>query len=250
MKLSDKLKANRADAMSELENLHTTVGKERSFTTEEQAQWDTLKGKIDAIDKQIVSAVAREELERSTPAPAVHRERELAPGEVRAYRPDEKMFQPTHGGPQPRLGNLVRALATSDWSRARLEKEALNETPPSTGQFLVPGQLWSQVVDLARNNSVMVKAGTLSIPMASETLTVARLLTDPVASWRNESAPIVESTPTFGPLTYQSRSLGCLVRVSNELLQDAVDGGAAIENAIAKSVALALESYGRKLVTV
>jgi HK97 family phage major capsid protein len=242
MKLSDRLKTQRVDKLAELENLNATVGTTRSFTDAEQKSWDELKASIDSIDAQITSAVAREELARSsTPAPAVHRERTLAAGEVRAYTNKERMFQPTTAGEQPRLGNLVRAMATGDWSRASVEKAALNETPPSSGQFLVPSAMWSTVVDLARNASVMVKAGSLSIPMSTETMTVAKLLTDPVASWRNESAPITESEPTFGPLVYQARSLGCLVRVSNELLADAIDGGASIENAISKAVALAMD---------
>ncbi len=90
----------------------------------------------------------------------------------------------------------------------------------------------------------MVQAGTLTFPMATQQMTVAKLLTDPVAAWRAENAVINESAPTFGPVAYRARALAALVRCSVELAEDAPNFNTAIEDAISKAVALELDRAG------
>jgi HK97 family phage major capsid protein len=248
MRLSDKLRARRADVLERAETLSVKAANEnRPFDETEQAAFDAAIAEAGSLGKQLDAAVGNEERLRASAGSAIRRthEADAAAGEVRAYQSNEAMFQRgTVDGEALSLGRLVRAMATRDWSRAPAELRALGENPPSTGGVLVPVELFGQVIDLARNRSVMVRAGTLTFPMATQQMTVAKLLTDPVAAWRAENAVINESEPTFGPVNYRARALAALVRCSVELAEDAPNFNTAIEDAISKAVALELDRAG------
>lgn len=241
MKLSDKLKSERTTSVELLERL-AKAAEGRAFTPDEKQQWDDAKATAARLEAEIKTATEREEVIRGS-APAVLSMRELAPGEVRAFTNKERMFEKPVGEALS-FGRLVRAVPTRDWRHAQGELKALGENPPSTGGVLVPTELFGTVIDLARNLSVMVKAGTLSFPMATQTMTVAKLLTDPVAYWRAEHAAITESEPTFGPITYKARALACLVRASVELAEDAPNFNSAVEASIAAALALQMDRAG------
>ena len=158
------------------------------------------------------------------------------------------MFAPREHDPNLSFGRFVRALARKSWRDAPAEYEAyqraLATTPDSAGGIMVPMELMAGVIDLARNASVMVKAGTLTFPMSTKTLTVAKLLTDPVAEWKPENAPATPSDPTFGPVDYRARTLIALVVSGVELAEDAPDFDSAVQMAIVNACALELDRAG------
>src|SRR5262249_10900342 len=72
--------------------------------------------------------------------------------------------------------------------------------------------------------------------LETEKTSIARLATDPVATWRAENANVTETDPSFEQVTFTAKSLACIVRVSRELLQDSVNVEQALMNAFAKSL--------------
>lgn len=67
------------------------------------------------------------------------------------------------------------------------------------------------------------------------------MASDPVAAWRAENAAVTETAPTFDAVTFQPKSLACLVKVSLELLQDSVNVEEALTNALVRSLAVTLD---------
>src|SRR5258707_5671871 len=70
---------------------------------------------------------------------------------------------------------------------------------------------------------------------------MGRLTTDPAAAFRAEGSAITPADPVFDSVQLTATSLTCLTVASLEFMQDAVNADATIEEAIAKSMALALD---------
>jgi HK97 family phage major capsid protein len=141
-------------------------------------------------------------------------------------------------------GRAVRGMLTGRWDGAEAERRAMSTTVGTAGGFLVPEALSANVIDLARNASVLVQAGALTIPMPNQTLRVVQVLTDPTASFRGEGTAITESEGTFGALNLTAHSLAAMVRVNNELLDDAPSFAATLDHQLAATLALKLDWAG------
>ena len=138
------------------------------------------------------------------------------------------------------LGKILRAKILGDTMGLNLgEVKALGESVGGAGGWFVSPALSSYVVDLARNKSCVLLAGGWTLPMSTEEMTLVKVLTDPTAYWVKEHAKITETEGTFGPIKLKAMVVGCLVRVSRALLEDAPNSGNVIESQI--SAALGLE---------
>ena len=109
------------------------------------------------------------------------------------------------------------------------------------GSTLIPTFLASSIIDVARNNARVIQAGALTVPMVAPKVTVARFNTDPTASWHAESAAISASDPNVDSIVLSAHTLTCLVRISVELFEDAVNLGSEVTNAIGRSMGLELD---------
>jgi HK97 family phage major capsid protein len=139
------------------------------------------------------------------------------------------------------FGRWIRAAVTGDWSKAKAEKRALSGSNDPSGGYLVPGVLAGDVIDLARNNSVCFKAGALTLPMDSSTLSLAKLTQDIVPAWKQENQPGAFADAQFGLIKLQSRTLMALASMSVELFEDAPNAGQLIETSLAKVLALEID---------
>jgi HK97 family phage major capsid protein len=139
------------------------------------------------------------------------------------------------------FGRFVRAVVTGNWSRAQAEKRALAGASDVGGGYLVPPILSGDVIDLARNNSVCFKAGALTLPMTSSTLSIAKLTQDIVPAWKQENAPGAFADAQFGSVKLQSRTLMALASLSVELFEDAPNIEQLIETSLAKVLALEID---------
>jgi HK97 family phage major capsid protein len=99
------------------------------------------------------------------------------------------------------------------------------------------------VIDLARNQTRVLQAGAITVPMATATLKYARLSQDASATWTPEAANIALSAAAFDSVTFTAHKLAAIVAIDNELLEDATNADATIMHSIAKALALALD-YG------
>ena len=170
-------------------------------------------------------------------------------GEVRLLRNNETMADYVGAelpdGIKPEelsLGRMVRGFVTGDWSRAEAERRSVMEIGDTTlGGHLVPTPLSARIIDLARNKSVVMRAGALTVPMAASTLKLAKITQDVTGYWRAENAAITESNMAFDGVTLTAKALAALVRVSVELVEDAANVGQLIESSIAAALALELD---------
>ena len=166
--------------------------------------------------------------------------------DVFGLKPEQRMadfVSRTQGTPTAGLsvGRTIRGVLTGRWEGAEAERRAMGTTIGTAGGYLIPDPIASNVLDLARNASVIVRGGATTIPMANQNLTVVRVLTDPTAAFRGEGVAITESDGTFGAINLHAHSLAALVRVNNELLDDAPMFAATLDQQLASALALKLD---------
>jgi HK97 family phage major capsid protein len=150
--------------------------------------------------------------------------------------------RPKHGGdPAASFGRYLRGIATGNWDGAT-EERALAEGTSTAGGALVPVFLAANIIDLARNKTQVLNAGALTIPMASQTLRMARLTGENAPAWRSENAQMTEEDLTFDSVTFNSQSMDRLVTISWELMQDSDPAASTvIAHSFAKQIAIALD---------
>lgn len=139
---------------------------------------------------------------------------------------------------------FVRALVTGDWSQAPAEARAMGTAPGTSGGYLLPSPLAGELIDLARAQSVLNRAGVRVIPMDTEELTFAKMTGDITPGWKIENLPATESSPSFGRLTLKARTLIGFAEAPAELLADARNSGTIIRDSLAQSLALELDRVG------
>lgn len=140
------------------------------------------------------------------------------------------------------LGKILRAKILGDPIGLNFhEFKALGESVGGAGGWFVSPALSGYVIDLARNKSCVLLAGGWTLPMTTEEMTLVKVLTDPTAYWTAEHSKITESEGTFGPIKLKAMVVGCLVRVSRALLEDAPNSGNVIESQIGSALGLEVD---------
>ena len=136
---------------------------------------------------------------------------------------------PVHTDPRVGQRKNTRATATEEYNKAfwdmmrgntSLEvRDALSVGVDQNGGFTVPDEFERQLVQpLEENNifrslakTIRTNSGTRTIPIATDSGS---------ASWIEEGAAIQESDMSFSQETLSAYKLGCMIKVSNELLND------------------------------
>ncbi|MDI3210495.1 phage major capsid protein [Arthrobacter sp. AL12] len=118
------------------------------------------------------------------------------------------------------LGDMIRALATT-----------------GGGSATIPTAWSSQLIDLARNTSAVLKAGASIVPMDAKTVNIGRITGDPTATFRAEGSLITASDPTFDNVTLDAKTMSSQVIASMEWFQDTDNGQSLVVNALASALA-------------
>ena len=139
------------------------------------------------------------------------------------------------------IGKYIRGIVTGRWEGAELERRAMAEGVLGSGGYMVPAPLSLQIIDLARNKAQVMNAGALTVPMDSETLTIAKVSQDPTAGWKAENAAGTASDMAFGAVKFQAKTLFAMCKLSVELAEDAPNIDRVVENALAEALALELD---------
>jgi HK97 family phage major capsid protein len=245
MKLSDKLKAKRAELKKQMRALvEKAEAESRDFTPEERAAFDSHKAAVASLDTRITDVTTTEEEERGADGQVIAGDRREAEGEVRALLPNQRMVDLLP--PENRNLSTVRWLRGTmlgDWDGAEAEKRAtLVEGTGSLGGLLVPpAPISATIIDIVRNRSAFVPAGALTIPMDNPEMTLVRVLTTPTPGWRKEGAALPTSDMTFGPIKVSAKTLGVMVEMTVELVEDAPTVEQVVNNAIGQALALELD---------
>jgi HK97 family phage major capsid protein len=135
----------------------------------------------------------------------------------------------------------LRGMATGQWEGAEHER-ALAEATVGAGGALVPAPLSARVIDLARNRTVVFRAGAQTVPMTSQTLALARLTSEGTPAWKSENATITAADMVFDRVTFTARTLVRTILLSVELFEDADPSSEdVIANAFAGQMAVELD---------
>lgn len=140
----------------------------------------------------------------------------------------------------PSLGDLVRGAAIPGSASIEV-RNALGESTGPGGGFAVGEALSATIIDRLRAKAVSAEAGARFLPMPTSRLNIARLATDPTASWKAENASVNESLPTFERISLDAKTLTTVIRFSRELAEDASNFDATLTNALTHAFALELD---------
>ena len=168
---------------------------------------------------------------------------------MRGLRYDESIRGAVQSTPLPdgiradelSIGRLVRAAVTGEWRGAEAERRAMGGNVDTLGGYLIPSELSSQVIDLARNQAVVMRAGAVTVPMGTNSLVFAKLLKDISAQWKQENASANLDLLNFGKITLNAKTLIALASTSVELIEDATNLDSIVMNSMAQSLALELD---------
>ncbi len=217
---------------------------EDDLTGERLEQWEALQTELADLKGKEVRAKQRDELDRKAPGNSVKEAGQ--DGTAWALTPEQRMadyVKATTGQSAEGLsvGRAVRAALTGNWKDAQGEHRAMGSGVNTTGGFFIPDPVSANVIDLARNASVLSNAGALTIPVTGNNMTIVRVVTDPTASWRGEGATIGESDASFDAILLVPSSLAALCRMNAELMDDAPNFAAQLDSQLAAALALKLD---------
>jgi HK97 family phage major capsid protein len=162
--------------------------------------------------------------------------------EARVLSPTESVRAALPAGtptPEVSLGAYLRSMATGPRNDA--ERRALAEGTDSAGGFTVPQLLATELIDRLRPQAVTFRAGAKTVVLPSHIYTIARLRDDPTAMWRAENGVIPDTDPVFEGVIFKAKAMGCLVKVSMELLEDSSNINEVLPGVFAKVAALELD---------
>ena len=138
------------------------------------------------------------------------------------------------------MQNFLRALLNGP--KNDLEARALAEGTSAAGGVMVPIELAAQVIDRLRAASSIFKAGAVTVPMSSKTLTIARVTGDPGVSYHTENAAdLVGADATFDSVTLTAQFLGGIAKISRELVADASNCDQVVMNCFARAIAVEMD---------
>jgi HK97 family phage major capsid protein len=242
--LLDQLREQRSAARTAADTiLERAAAEQRDLTADEVADHTARSVETRELDDRIEQLLADQVAELRAAqtrrqGPTVPREPVLTREQsVYDWCQARGMFDPAEQ--ELSFDRYLRGLATARWDGADHER-ALAEATVGAGGALVPSPLSSRVIDLARNATRVFQAGAVTVPMTSQTLALARLLTEGTPAWKTENAAITAADMTFDRVTFTARTLVRLITLSVELFEDADPSS---EGIIARSFAaqMALE---------
>ena len=216
------------------------------LTGEKLERWNALKVEKTELTAKEERARTRDAIDRQAPARDVS---DTGQNWAWALTREQRMadyVKATSGQSAEGLsvGRAVRAALTGNWKDAEPEKRAMGSGVNTTGGFFVPDPISANVIDLARNVSVLVNAGAVTIPMIGNNMTLVRVVTDPTAAWRSEGMTISESDAGFDAILVAPTSIAALCRVNAELMDDAPNFASQLDSQLAAAIALKLDASG------
>ena len=138
------------------------------------------------------------------------------------------------------LGHVIKHLAGVPLSRDI--RMAMSEGTNSAGGYLVNPELSAQVIDLVRAKSRVFEAGARTVEMPQATLYMARLTQDAACVWHAENtADLLAAGAVFDRVTFVAHTLGSVILMSKELVQDAPNVAEIVTQSLAKAFSLEVD---------
>lgn len=217
------LRARRAGIIDQMDALVASIPEGEDMTAEQVAQFDALK----ADDDKIAADLARaEDLERRRAAAA-------------------RTPAPLPGGPAPvgaapaapaekgiRFARMARAMAAAGgipriaqevaeaWGDSGLFANQ-NMSSGAAGGFLVPEDVSTEIIELLRPASVIMRGGPRVVPLPNGNLTMNRVATGSTFGYTGEQQDVGATGMTLGQVKLSAKKLTGLIPISNDLLRSA-----------------------------
>lgn len=218
------LRARRAGIIDQMEALVASVADGEDMTAEQVVQYDALKADDDKVAAELTRA---EDLERRRAAAA----RPVAPlpGSTTADQPTVPAAPAEKG---IRLARMTRAMAAAGgiphvaqqiaegWGDSGLFANQ-NMTNGAAGGFLVPEDVSSEVIELLRPQSVIMRGSPRVVPLPNGNMTMNRRATGANFSYGGEQQDIGATGITLGQVKLSAKKLTGLIPISNDLLRSA-----------------------------
>jgi HK97 family phage major capsid protein len=143
------------------------------------------------------------------------------------------------------VGEAVRVMVAPDSRYANVEMGAfLGSGRDSTGGFNVPITLSSEVIDLARAQSQLIRAGARTVVMKSEETRIAKVTSGPAMQVKAEGASFDDATMTIGGVVLKAFVIGAYLEVSRELAEDSPNFSQLVQSQLSKSLAASMDRLG------
>lgn len=192
----------------------------RDLTAEEEQQYERIMEEVDSLGKKIEREERQLELEKQ-----LAQSKELVAGRV--YQPE---------GVQQAAANLRATDEYRDafWLAIRLGKNALDarqtklltevralsKATDTAGGYLVPESFEQTLIQKLTEENVMRTLATVIPSSTDRNIPVEE--SEGEAYWVGENEPYQESDVEFGQRTLGAHKVACLIKVSEELLEDSV----------------------------
>lgn len=160
---------------------------------------------------------------------------------IRALSRDDRMVDQFQNPDRLTFGGFIRAALLNDKRDPRYAR-ALAEGSDAGGGYLLAPVIAGDLIDALRAQARVIEAGARVLPVTSPDVRLVRLEQEPSAKWHAESADDLEtSTASFSAVHLRARTLIAHVRISRELLADAVNAEVVIRQSFASQLALELD---------
>lgn len=162
--------------------------------------------------------------------------------EHRIYRSGEPMAEPLASGlREDSFGRILRANIIGNSNDLTYEEKALSGSVGSAGGFMISEQVVAGVLDKARALACCFKAGAKTFVMDSPEVRICKVKTSPQAYYRAENTEITEGSWEIEDINLVAKTMGVLLVLSLELIQDAPNAAQTIQDSMSASIAEKLD---------
>lgn len=183
----------------------------RELTPAECAEVDSIHAQADSLLRQ---AELDEGFTRPLERPAERLVPAMDPGNQASGSENRAAAQPVR---DPKFDRLVRSICLGTKSE---ERAVMLTQDQDIGGGFFGTTITAELIDKLRNASVVLQAGGRQVSLQNSAAQWPVTLTDPTVSWVNEGQAFTSSTPTFGLVNLRAISVGCLIPITKELLED------------------------------
>jgi HK97 family phage major capsid protein len=221
----ETLRQKRAELVAELEALAAPkddAGNDVDFTEDHQKAFDAKDAEIKGVDAEIEREARLEKARAAAARPLPSIDLDVVPAEPAAPRVKGGAFANIVQALAAEQGNRRNAAAYAEgqnWADKDGIAKALGSSTATGGGFIVPDQYSSDIIELLRNEAVIMRAGPKFMPL-SGTSNVAKLTAGANGGYIGENANIGKEQQTFGQLRMTAKKLASLVPVSNDLIRN------------------------------
>ena len=230
------LQARRAGILDHMEAITASVPETEDMTAEQLQQIEALRVEDDKVASQITTL---QDIERRKAAAAKPVTLPTGAAPTLAAKPAEKGLK---------FGRMVRLMAAAGGNAfvAAQIAEANGESglfanqnmgSGAAGGFLVPEDVSSEIIELLRPASVVMRMQPIIVDMPNGNMTMNRVATGVAAGYIGEQQNLPATGVTFGQVILSAKKLAALIPISNDLMRSA---STAVDRIVRDDAVLAL----------